>query len=390
MCAMALLHARVKRVVYGARDPKAGAAGSVIDVFGDAGAEPPHGGRRRRPRRRLAATCCARSSPSVASSTGSAAPACRRRSPTPTSRRADPGRRVGRARSQERPMSRRALGRGRARHGPRDERARRGLLLFSPAGVLRSVVPLRRAAARLGKLGFDVAIDEAARRSMQRFAGDDDTRLAALHRVAARRPSVALATRGGYGLTRLLDRIDWKRIAESVERGNALGRHERHDRRCSSACSRTAAASPGPGRWPATTSAGARPTAASTTSPRTASSRRCRARSRRSAFAPTPASTASTCAARSGAATCAIVNSLLATPHWPRVKGGILFVEDVNEHPYRIERNLLQLHQAGVLDAQKAIVLGAVQRLAQVAARPRLLAGVDARARSRRRRGRRS
>jgi tRNA(adenine34) deaminase len=34
MCAMALLHARVKRVVYGATDPKAGAAGSVIDVFG--------------------------------------------------------------------------------------------------------------------------------------------------------------------------------------------------------------------------------------------------------------------------------------------------------------------------------------------------------------------
>ena len=36
MCAMALLHARVKRVVYGARDPKAGAGGSVIDVFGNA------------------------------------------------------------------------------------------------------------------------------------------------------------------------------------------------------------------------------------------------------------------------------------------------------------------------------------------------------------------
>jgi muramoyltetrapeptide carboxypeptidase len=55
-----------------------------------------------------------------------------------------------------------------------------------------------------------------------------------------------------------------------------------------------------------------------------------------------------------------VFNSLLATPHWPRIKGGILFFEDVNEHPYRVERNLLQLHQAGVLDAQKAIVLGAV------------------------------
>jgi muramoyltetrapeptide carboxypeptidase len=53
-----------------------------------------------------------------------------------------------------------------------------------------------------------------------------------------------------------------------------------------------------------------------------------------------------------------VVNALLGTPHWPKVKGGILFLEDANEHPYRIERNLLQLHQAGVLDAQKAVLLG--------------------------------
>ena len=37
MCASALVHARVSRVVFGAWDPKAGAAGSLTDVFNIAG-----------------------------------------------------------------------------------------------------------------------------------------------------------------------------------------------------------------------------------------------------------------------------------------------------------------------------------------------------------------
>jgi muramoyltetrapeptide carboxypeptidase len=54
----------------------------------------------------------------------------------------------------------------------------------------------------------------------------------------------------------------------------------------------------------------------------------------------------------------AMLVSLLGTGYLPDIDGGILFVEDVNEHPYRVERMLLQLLQAGVLERQQALVLG--------------------------------
>lgn len=49
---------------------------------------------------------------------------------------------------------------------------------------------------------------------------------------------------------------------------------------------------------------------------------------------------------------------LLGTPWMPAVDGGILFIEDINEHPYRVERMLLQLLHAGVLAKQKAVLFG--------------------------------
>ncbi len=54
----------------------------------------------------------------------------------------------------------------------------------------------------------------------------------------------------------------------------------------------------------------------------------------------------------------AVLTSLVGTPYFPQVKGGVLVLEDIAEHPYRIERMLTQLLHAGVLAAQKAIVLG--------------------------------
>ncbi len=233
------------------------------------------------------------------------------------------------------------------------------LVLFSPAGVLRSVVPLRRAAARLAGIGFAVTVDASAALKAQRFAGDDAARLAALHRVAAAHPSVALATRGGYGVTRLLDRIDWKQIARSVEAGTRwVGMSDMTSLQLG-----LLARVPGAVSW-------AGPLACEDFG---------RSESEggiddvtEACFVEAMSGALEAVGFRTDAGfdglevrgtlwggNLCVVNSMLATPHFPRIKGGILFLEDVNEHPYRVERNLLQLHQAGVLDAQRAVVLGA-------------------------------
>lgn len=54
----------------------------------------------------------------------------------------------------------------------------------------------------------------------------------------------------------------------------------------------------------------------------------------------------------------AMLASLLGTPYFANIDNGILFLEDIGEHPYRVERMLLQLQQAGVLERQRAVVLG--------------------------------
>ncbi len=54
----------------------------------------------------------------------------------------------------------------------------------------------------------------------------------------------------------------------------------------------------------------------------------------------------------------AMMVSLLGTPYFSAEPNGILFLEDISEHPYRVERMVLQLLYAGALDGQRALVLG--------------------------------
>lgn len=50
--------------------------------------------------------------------------------------------------------------------------------------------------------------------------------------------------------------------------------------------------------------------------------------------------------------------ALAGTPFLPRIDGGILFVEEVGEQAWRIERMLYELKLAGVLEHQRAILVG--------------------------------
>jgi muramoyltetrapeptide carboxypeptidase len=234
------------------------------------------------------------------------------------------------------------------------------LHLFSPAGVVARPSALRLAARRLAAWGFEVTVDEAALARHQRFAGDDSTRLRALHRVADAAPAVAMATRGGYGLTRLLDAIDWPRLARAVERGTRWVGFSDLTALQLGLWART-----GAGSWagPMALDDFARADEAGGVDDVTAG-----------CFAEAMGGELEAVGFRTAAGfdgleargplwggNLTVLCSLLGTPHFPkpaRTRGGILFVEDVNEHPYRVERMLLQLAQAGVLGAQRALLVG--------------------------------
>ena len=53
-----------------------------------------------------------------------------------------------------------------------------------------------------------------------------------------------------------------------------------------------------------------------------------------------------------------MIASLIGTPFEPDFKNAILVLEDVGEEPYRIDRMLTQLRQAGALKKLSGIVLG--------------------------------
>jgi muramoyltetrapeptide carboxypeptidase len=231
------------------------------------------------------------------------------------------------------------------------------IYVFSPSSAVSDKSVIQRGVQRLRALGHEVELDEAALSRKMRFAGDDDVRLAAIHRAAESGADIALITRGGYGLTRLLPHIKYKRVAKAIDKGlRFVGHSDFTAFQCAvlAQAGRTTWSGPalgedfgGEGEPDEIMQACFEDLASG--QGEGAGWQLPRGEARAKPFV---------ARGEVWGGNLAMIASLVGTPWLPRVRGGILYLEDVAEHPYRVERMLAQLLHAGILAQQKAIVFG--------------------------------
>ncbi len=225
----------------------------------------------------------------------------------------------------------------------------RTIAIVAPSGYAADPAAFQRGLERLRALGHTVKDLSATANKHQRFAADDAARLAQLH-AAARDPEVeiVIALRGGYGLSRLLPDIDFALLAASGKRW--VG-HSAFTALQMGLLAQGAASFAGP----MICDDFSRDELSEFTHAHFWS---CLNQS--TLVLEVAASGNPTLQARGKlwGGNLAILSHLAGTPWMPAIEAGILFIEDINEHPYRVERMLLQLWHAGVLKNQRAILLG--------------------------------
>jgi muramoyltetrapeptide carboxypeptidase len=243
------------------------------------------------------------------------------------------------------------------------------IYIYSPSSAVRDKASFKRGIKRLQTLGYEVEVDPDALSSHQRFAGDDATRLAAIHRAAASGADVALISRGGYGLSRILADINYKAVAKAIGKGTQfVGSSD------FTAFQMALLAKTGAVTWAGPALGEDFGTEATPDDIMEACFDDLTSGQGEGTGWQLPKIAINSIADgadKSGAAgqlniknavlwggNLAMLSSLVGTPYLPVVPGGILFIEDVGEHPYRVERMLTQLLHAGVLAQQKAIIFG--------------------------------
>jgi muramoyltetrapeptide carboxypeptidase len=204
----------------------------------------------------------------------------------------------------------------------------------------------------LEDLGHKVVVAEETLSTWRYFAGTDEERAAAFHRLV-NDPAIdmVLAARGGYGFTRLLPHIDWNRVAESGKLYCGFSDFTAFNM-AAYACANLLTL-----HGPMLTSDLARPEVDSFAENHfwmAASQNEHRIEDIACTHGYDPRRIDGTL----WGGNLALVTHLVGTPYFPSIDGGILYVEDLNEEPYAIERMFLQLHHAGVLARQKALILG--------------------------------
>ena len=246
------------------------------------------------------------------------------------------------------------------------------IYIYSPSSAVRDKASFKRGLKRLEVLGYEVEVDEAALSIHQRFAGDDEMRLAAIHRAASSGADVALISRGGYGLTRILPDINYKAVAKAIDDGTKFVGFSDF-----TAFQMALLAQTGAVTWAGPSlgedfgaQAGAddimeacfddlvtgQGEGSGWQLPKSAINSVAVSAENTGSGATNDIFTISDAVLWGG--NLAMLSSLVGTPYLPIVKNGILFIEDVGEHPYRVERMLAQLLQAGILAQQKAIIFG--------------------------------
>ncbi|QYD67344.1 muramoyltetrapeptide carboxypeptidase [Paraburkholderia edwinii] len=233
---------------------------------------------------------------------------------------------------------------------------KRTIELIAPSGYPHDPTALHLALQRLRAQGHHVENIHATQRRYQRFAGTDGQRAAELNRLAdpsRELPDIVLAVRGGYGAVRLLHGLDYDGLQRRLrDQPIAFVGHSDF-----TAVQLALLAQSG------VTTFGGPMLVGDFGAPEV------------SAFTmrhfwhalsePTFTITSRVAQAQSADVTgtlwggnLAVLTSLVGTPYLPPVEGGILFLEDVNEQPFRLERAIYQLQLAGILERQQALLLG--------------------------------
>lgn len=232
-------------------------------------------------------------------------------------------------------------------------RALETIAVIAPGGYDPDAERLSRARRYFESRGHRVVEDVGAGRRQGRFSASDADRLAQLQRtIHDPEVDVVMALRGGYGATRLLPQVDFDAMSRVVTgQGKRFVGHSDFTALQLGLLARTGGISFA-GPMASYDFGGPRVDEFTETH---------FWRAMREAHVDACFETTHGDLSASGilwGGNLAMLASLVGTPWMPAIDGGVLFVEDINEQPYRIERMLLQLLHAGILERQRLVLCG--------------------------------